>query len=617
MKENVERKLTVIHVFCVATGAMISSGLFILPGLAFSKAGPAVILSYAIAAILCIPTALSNAELATAMPKAGGDYFFAMRGFGPLMGTLSGISSWFSLSLKSAFALLGMGAYLSVFTHLPLVVIASLCCVLFIIVNLLGVREAAIVQVILVFGLIAILVSYVVLGIGETRAENFSPFIQGEYNSVLTTASLVFISYGGLMKITALAEETKNPGRNIPLGLIASLVFVGILYALVIYVTIGVLNPEGLETTLTPISDGASAVGGSALKIIVSVAAFLAFISTANAGIMTASRYPLGMSRDKLLPDVLQKISCRFGTPYIAILLTGLFMIAVILLLKLELLVKVASTMLILIFTLSNLILILFRESQILSYKPKFRAPLYPYLQVIGILAGVFLLIEMGTFTIFLTFIFLSLGFIWYKSYAQKRASQHSALVYVLEKLVAKDKELAADSLITELNDIIIQQDDFIRDRFHQLVEECKIVDIEEPVIMEDFFRQIAGMLSSELNIDSKELYEKFYARETDVSTVVREGLAIPHIIVDAANAHKLVLVRARAGIIFPENRVVHIAFVIVGSTGEPGRSLHLKDLVAIAQIANNPEFDKKWMEAKDKEELRALLYLAERKRGG
>jgi len=617
MGKDVARKLTFIHVFCVATGAMISSGLFILPGLAFSKAGPAVILSYAIAAILCIPTALSNAELATAMPKAGGDYFFAMRGFGPLMGTLSGISSWFSLSLKSAFALLGMGAYLSIFTHLPLVVIACMCCVLFIIINLLGVKEAAIVQVVLVFGLIAILLSYVVLGFGEIQADNFSPLIKGEYNSVLTTASLVFISYGGLMKITALAEEIKTPGRNIPLGLIVSLVFVGVLYALVIYVTIGVMNPAGLETTLTPISDGASVVGGSALEIVVSVAAFLAFISTANAGIMTASRYPLGMSRDKLLPDVLQKISRRFGTPYIAILLTGLFMLAVILLLKLELLVKVASTMLILIFTMSNLILILFRESDILSYKPKFRAPLYPYLQVIGILAGVFLLIEMGTFTIFLTFIFLSLGFIWYKSYAQKKASQHSALVYVLEKLVAKDKDLAADSLLTELNDIIIQQDDFVRDKFHRLVEESKILDIEEPCAMEVFFERIADMLSSDLDIDSKDLYEKFYAREMDVSTVVREGLAIPHIIVDAENAHKLVLVRARAGIIFPENRVVHIAFVIVGSTGEPGRSLHLKDLVAIAQIANNPEFDKKWMGAKNSEELRTLLYLAERRRNG
>jgi mannitol/fructose-specific phosphotransferase system IIA component (Ntr-type) len=221
----------------------------------------------------------------------------------------------------------------------------------------------------------------------------------------------------------------------------------------------------------------------------------------------------------------------------------------------------------------------------------------------------------MGTFTIFLTFVFLSLGFIWYKFYAQKKASQHSALVYVLEKLVAKDKELASDSLITELNDIIIQQNDFVRDRFHRLVEKSQILDIDEPSTMEALFRKIADMLSADLGIDSNDLYEKFYARELDVSTVVREGLAIPHIIVDTENAHKLVLVRARSGIIFPDNRMVHVAFVIVGSTGESGRSLHLKDLVAIAQITKDPEFDEKWMSAKNKEELRTLLYLADRKR--
>lgn len=615
MSKAVQKKLTFIDVFCVATGAMISSGLFILPGLAFGMAGPAAILSYALAAVLCIPTALSKAELTTAMPKAGGDYFYVMRGFGPLFGTIAGISAWFSLSLKSAFALLGMGAYLSIFTHLPVVVVACLCCVFFVVINLLGVKEAAAFQVILVIGLLTILLSYVFLGIKDVNPGNFTPFVRGDFNSILTTASFVFISYGGLTKIAALAEEIKNPGKNIPLGLMVSLAVISIIYTAVVYITVGVMAPESLEVTLTPISDGARAIGGRALEIVVSIAAFLAFISTANAGIMTASRYPLGMSRDKLLPDVLNRISSRFGTPYVAILFTGLFMLAVILLLKLELLVKVASSVLILLFMFANLTLILFRESGIKSYMPKFRAPLYPYLQIFGLLAGVFLLIEMGTFTVFLTLLFLSLGFIWYKVYAQKKASQHSALVYVLEKLVAKDKELEADSILTELNEIIIQQDDFIRDRFHRLVEESRILDIEEPCTMEDFFRQITDMLSPELGIDSKDLYEKFYSREMNASTVVRDGLAIPHIIIDAENAHLLLLVRARAGIIFPENQAVHIAFVIVGSAGEPGRSLHLKDLVAIAQITNNPEFDSEWMSAKSEEELRTLLYLADRKR--
>ena len=350
------------------------------------------------------------------------------------------------------------------------------------------------------------------------------------------------------------------------------------------------------------------------MKIVISIGAFLAFISTANSGIMTASRYPLGMSRDKLLPFIFQKISSKFKTPYIAILFTGFFMIVAILFLRLELLVKVASSILILLYIFANLTLILFRESKILSYRPKFYSPFYPYLQVLGILGGLFLLIEMGTFIVFLTTLFLLLGFIWYKIYAQKRATQDSALIYVLEKLVARDKELTSDSLLTELKDIVIQRDEVIEDRFHRLIEESKVLDIEAPLKMEDFFKEVSDILAKELNLESQELFRKFIEREKESSTVIRKGLAIPHIVVKGKNIFKVILVRAKAGIIFPNDQLVHIVFVLVGSSGE--RSLHLKDLAAIAQITQNPEFDKKWLEVTNKEELKNIVLLAERKRG-
>lgn len=616
MKKTLKKELGFLGVFCVASGAMISSGLFILPGLAFAKAGPAAILSYILAGVLCIPTALSKAELTTAMPKAGGDYFYIMRGFGPLFGTIAGLSAWFSLSLKGAFALLGMGAYLTTFTHLPIHIIAVICCLFFIILNLVGVKEAGFLQVLLVLGLIGILLCYIFLGVKNIKPDNFSPFFSGGVNSVFTTASFVFISYGGLTKIAALAEETKNPGKNIPLGMISSLTIISILYAAVLIVTIGVMNPQTLKSTLTPISDGAYVFGGNVFKIVISVAAFLAFISTANAGIMAASRYPLGMSRDRILPAVFQKVSSRFGVPYVAILVTGLFMLAVILLLKLELLVKVASSVLIILYIFANLTLILFRESKILSYRPKFYSPLYPFIQILGILAGFFLLIEMGSSIIFLTLIFLLAGVVWFKAYAQKRAVQQSALIYVMEKLVAKDKELATDSLLTELRDIVIKRDDFAEDRFHKMVKESRVLDIEEPVTMETLFRQVSEVLSGDLGIESEELYDKLYEREMQTSTVLRDGLAVPHIVIEVENAHRIVLVRARTGIIFPGDKLVHVAFVLVGSTARLGRSLHLKDLVAIAQTTQDPEFDKKWMEAKNEEELRSILLLAERSRG-
>ena len=615
MERGLKKELTLLDVFCVATGAMISSGLFILPGLAFAKAGPAVILSYVIAGIFCLPTLLSMAELTTAMPKAGGDYFYIMRGFGPLLGTLAGFSTWFSLSLKGAFALIGMGAYLSIITPLSINVIAFWLCVFFVGLNLIGVKEAGRFQVFLVLGLLGILLVYVLWGMKTVSSANFSPFFSKGLGAMFATASFVFISYGGLTKVAALAEETKNPGKNLPLGMILSLIVTSIFYALVIFVTIGVLSPENLKGTLTPISDVAGVFGGDVLKIIISVGAFLAFISTANAGIMTASRYPLSMSRDKLLPAVFQKISSKFKTPYVAIFFTGAFMIFAILFFRLELLVKVASSILILLYILANLTVILFRESKILSYRPRFHSPFYPYLQVLGVLGGGFLLIEMGTNILFLTMMFLLLGFIWYKAYAQKRAAQDSALIYVLERLTVKDKELASENLLTELKDIVIQREGIIiEEKFSKLVEESMVLDIEAPLKLEDFFKEVSNVLSKDLNLKSEELFGAFIKRERESSTVIARGLAIPHIFVKGKNVHRLVLVRARAGIIFPEDQLVHIAFVLAGSLGE--RVLHLKILAAIAKTVQSHDFEKKWLEAKGDEELKHVILLAERKRG-
>ncbi|MCF7887180.1 MAG: amino acid permease [Candidatus Omnitrophica bacterium] len=613
MEKDLKKGLTLLDVFCIATGAMVSSGLFILPGLAFAKAGPAVLLSYIIAGFLTIPTLLSMAELTTAMPKAGGDYFYIMRGFGPLFGTIAGFSSWFSLSLKGAFALIGMGAYLSIITDLPLSIVALLCCLFFVFLNLIGVREAGRFQVVLVVGILTALIIYIFWGFKSVEISNFRPFFSQGTGSVLATASFVFISYGGLNKVVALAEETKNPAKNLPLGMIFSILVTVILYALVIFIAIGVSDTEGLKQDLTPISNSAEIFGGNVFKIIISIAAFFAFISTANAGIMTASRYPLSMSRDKILPKVFQKVSSRFKTPYISIIFTGICMVLAIMFLKLEMLVKVASSLLIILFIFANLTVILFRESKISSYRPKFRSSYYPYMQVFGILSGGFLLIEMGSFTTFLTIIFIFLGFVWYKAYVQKRASQDSALIHVLERLVSKDRELNSEDLLNELKNIVFQRDDLVKDKFHHIIEKANVLNIEEILTAKAFFKIVSDIFAKETGSESKKLFDKFIWREEASSTVIKEGLAIPHIFVEKTGIFEIILVRAKAGIIFPGDKVVHTAFVLVGSSGE--RVLHLKILAAIAQITQSPDFDRMWAEAKNKDELKHVVLLAERKR--
>lgn len=223
-------------------------------------------------------------------------------------------------------------------------------------------------------------------------------------------------------------------------------------------------------------------------------------------------------------------------------------------------------------------------------------------------------MIEMGSFIVFLTMVVLLLGFMWYKIYAQKRASQDSALVHVLEKLVAEDRELTSDNLLTELKDIVIQRDEVTKDKFHKLIEEARVLDIEGILKVEDFFKDISDILGEELNLNPRELCRKFMEREKEASTVIKKGLGIPHIVIEGKNIAKILLARAKAGVVFPQDEVVHTIFVIVGTADE--RIFHLKILAAIAQIAQNPDFDKRWMDAKNEEGLRNVVLLAERRRG-
>ncbi|MHC4525687.1 MAG: APC family permease, partial [Planctomycetota bacterium] len=241
---ELKKQLTLLDVFCIASGAMISSGIFILPGLAFAYAGPAVFISYFLAGILALIGVLSVIELSTAMPKAGGDYYFVTRSLGPLIGTVSGIMSWFALSLKTAFAVFGIAEIVFLLTGTPVLLTAAIVCVAFAILNSVGVEAAAKLEVYLVIGLLAILGTYCFAGMPQVKVAHFHPFIPQGTNSVLSTAGFVFVAYGGLLNVASISEEVINPKRHIPLGFLLSVLVITVLYTIVLIITVGVMDPE-------------------------------------------------------------------------------------------------------------------------------------------------------------------------------------------------------------------------------------------------------------------------------------------------------------------------------------------------------------------------------------
>ncbi|MBD3426718.1 MAG: amino acid permease [Candidatus Omnitrophica bacterium] len=610
-ESQLKRELGLLDVFCIASGAMISSGLFVLPGLAHALAGPAVTISYMLASLLAMAGMLSQAELVSAMPRAGGTYFYVTRSMGPALGTINGLLTWLSISLKSSFALVGMAAFTTLVVDWDPRFIALGFCLIFLLINFIGIKEAGRVQISIVAVLLILLVIYIVKGVPAIEKANFRPFAPHGMTAIFSTAGFVFVSYGGLLKIGSIAEEVKNPARTVPLGMIISLVSVSVLYIITVFVTSGVLSNEQLNRSLTPISDGAFVFMGEWGKVALGVAAILAFVSTANAGIMSASRYPLALSRDHLLPEVFGRINPRFKTPGFAILVTGIIMISA-LFLDLYVLVEVASTVLILTFMFSCLCVIIMRESKVQNYQPKFLSPLYPWAQLVGIFGCWLLVVNMGKEALFIGSLLFACGLTVFWFYGRLRVNRDFALLHLIERITPR--ELVDVSLERELREIILERDEVVKDRFDRIIEKSDVLDISGSVTMYDFFKLAAEKLSPKIDVPSSHLVELLLERERQSSTVLSPGLAIPHIIIEGAEKFCILVARCREGIIFPgKDRKVHIVFVIAGTKDE--RNFHLRALSAIAQIVQDPKFEQRWMKARDTEVLRDLILTGKRKR--
>jgi len=612
---NLKKELGLLSLFAIASGAMISSGLFILPGIAYAKSGPAVLISYVIASLLVLPAVLSKAELATAMPKAGGTYFFIDRSMGPMMGTIGGFAAWFSLAFKSAFALVGIGVFATLlnpgFTEMQTKLVAVFFCIVFTAINIRGAKHTGKTQIVLVLGLLSLLVFYIVAGFFFINPTNFENFAPHGFNSIFSTAGLIFISFGGLTKICSVAEECKKPGRNIPLGMFLSWGVISLLYLLVIFVTIGIVEPILLGDSLTPISLGAGTFLGETGIAIMAIAAILAFISTANAGLLAASRNPMAMGKDRLIPSSFAKVSKR-GTPTFSILFISVFMILVILFLDLEDLVKTASTLKILLFLFVIFSLIIMRESKIRNYRPKFRSPFYPWVQLAGAVGLVFLLIEMGLIPLLLVGGFILFGFLWYWFFARDRIWREYTLLHLIERITGeKSTGYMVDE---ELREIIIERDDLEYQLFENLINKCEVIDLYKYLPPDELARIIAEKLSNRLGINEEKLYGLIMKREKDSNVVIHPGIAIVSHIIKGRDKFELLLVRSRKGIILSDDvDPIHAFFIIVASLNQ--KNFYLHSLMWIVQIAEGVDFKTEWLIAKNDGELKDIILAAWKKR--
>lgn len=435
---ELERTIGLTGGLTIGIGTMIGAGIFVFPGLAAGNAGPAASASFGIGAVVALLVALPTSELATAMPKSGGGYYFISRGMGEAFGAIVGISLWLGLVFATAFYLVGFGEYaVAVLIEIgvpapagagPIGIVPVLGVIFGLLltgISVAGTENTTKLQnaiVSLLLGILAVFLGFGVLdALGvfgtESTPETYAPFGIGP---VLSTAALVFTSYLGFAQVATVAGEMKEPGRNLPLAMVGSVVVVGALYVITIFVATSAFPSATLggfgETAIVEVSRSYLGRPGA---IAILIAGLLATVSSANASILSASRALYATSRDAFVPQSVSRVNLKYGTPHLALALVGGPTVVLVGTGQTELLAEVASFLHLLMYGLICITLIILRRRSPAWYQPSFTVPGYPIVPIVGGIASFAMIAFMQPLSqIIGAFVIVSAGG-WYLFYAR------------------------------------------------------------------------------------------------------------------------------------------------------------------------------------------------------
>lgn len=394
----------------INVGAIIGGGIFVVIGIVAGLAGSGMIISMIIAGIIAFFTALSFAELTSWKPLEGSVYSYGRTLISPFAGFLSGWMWIISNTFTGAAVSLGFAYYLTTaFPELPSNIIAAAMCLAFTGLNVIGARESANVNNLLVAVKLAILAFFVVFGAFHVNTANFQPFTPLS-SGVLFGAFFIFFAYGGFARIAVMSEEVKDAKRNVPLALLLSLMISMVVYILVGIVAVGLVSAPQLAVSTSPLTTAINVTGNVAAAQIIAVGGLVATASVLLTSILGVSRMAYSMARGKDLPSRLAKVNPKFGTPTTAIIATGVIMAILVLFVDLTSVVALSTFSLLFYYTITN----------ISAYKLKTETRRYhKAINLIGLGTCVLLMsmvIFEATDSAVIGVIFLILGVIYYQA---------------------------------------------------------------------------------------------------------------------------------------------------------------------------------------------------------
>jgi APA family basic amino acid/polyamine antiporter len=425
----------------VGIGAMIGAGIFVLTGLAAETAGPAAIIVFGLNGGVTLFTALSYAELASAIPRNGGGYAYVRETFTGSVSFVMGWTRWFTYMAAGGLYALGFSSNFVEFVHLYFpnapdlpIVYAVLIVGLFVALNALSTEASGGAETIITIAKIAILGVFIAFGVFAVETGEFDPFFTADSGAmaVLPAMGLTFIAFQGYDLIATVTEEVENPRRNIPRAIFLSLVATVAIYLLVVFVAIGTLGADKLgaagETAVAQAAEGfmpSFPLIGTGAALITFGAVF-STVSALNAVIIGSSRVAFAMGRERQLPARLGQLHPRYGTPFVAILASAVVMLLAVVLVPIRLIGNLASLFSLLGFIVVNVAVIRLRRQKPDLSRP-FSIPLYPLPPLLGIalnlLLGLF--ISPGTWAIAIGWLlFGGLVYVLWERYKNRTTDQ-------------------------------------------------------------------------------------------------------------------------------------------------------------------------------------------------
>ncbi|MEM3566533.1 MAG: amino acid permease [Candidatus Bathyarchaeia archaeon] len=346
--------LGLLDATAISIGAIVGAGIYVVTGIAAGSAGPALIVSMVLAAAISMLTAMSFAELTAWKPIEGSIYEYAYQLISPFAGFLTGWMWVISNTFAGAAVSLGFANYLcALFPSLPSNIVAAVFCFLFTMLNYFGIRQSALLNNILVAAKLSILGFFTIYGFFHVNPSNFASFNPFQVG-VLSGAFYIFFAYGGFARVAVVAEEVKDARKNVPRAIMLSLAISTVVYILVGFVAVGLVEASRLAGSNSPLAEAISVTGNSLAVYIVSAGGLIATASVLLTAVLGVSRMAYAMARRKDLPQALSRLHPKYNTPYLSIWIVGATMMLLVLFVDIARVVAISNFALLFYYMLAN-----------------------------------------------------------------------------------------------------------------------------------------------------------------------------------------------------------------------------------------------------------------------